>query len=173
MFLNNTEAKLYTFYHKLKIFGNSAMDFYQEFQVQSSFFAGASSSAFFVASSALASGGARALEQRWHTQMKQEDKAQRIAAMYKLNTISCFRVALTNPIPSLPVATTSDLQRNQKQQAFHVAKRATEMITRINDHHNQPLVETVSLVKKATQIPTAISKGTDNNNPTKTYHQSI
>jgi len=63
MFLNNTEAKLYTFYHNLKIFGNSAMDFYLEFQVQSSFFAGAcSSSAFLVASSALASGGARALE---------------------------------------------------------------------------------------------------------------
>jgi len=62
MFLNNTEAKLYTFHHNLKIFGNSAMDFYLEFQVQSSFFAGASSSAFFGASSAFASGGARALE---------------------------------------------------------------------------------------------------------------
>ena len=62
MFLNNTEAKLYTFYHNLKVFGCSAINFNLEFQVQSSFFAGASSSAFLAPSAAFASGGARAVE---------------------------------------------------------------------------------------------------------------
>ena len=62
MFLNNTEAKLYTFYHTLKILDAQQFIFNLEFLDQSSLFAGASSSAFFASSSAFASGGARAFE---------------------------------------------------------------------------------------------------------------